>query len=459
MVSPFAFKGRIGPFPYALGSFAVFFSQHVVVLGALRLLDQPLTCIWSSKAGAHASICTWLLLVMPLRSIAELGLVSIWLLILALAYWLIASWMLAALAFRRAADADLPESVAAFAIAPIVQIPAILLLCVLPSRRAADAGGAVVERDVDWETAAQGMLAGVGLTLASVAIGALAFGSYGFGMFVVSPFVIGATTAYLANRNGDIGFFHTALLVGLATVLGGIALVAAALEGIVCIALAAPLGIAVALVGGAFGRAVAVYSKHPGSQTLASIALLPLVFAVEHVVSVTTAFDTQETVLVNAPPEVVWNSIIYMDALDEPLALPFQLGVAHPLGGRFAGEGVGAIRYGEFSTGTALERVTEWEPDRRLAFVVLNDVPAMHELSPYSHVHAPHVIGYFTTKSTSFELVPHPDGRTEINERTSHELRLDPIFYWLPFARWMVHENNARVLEHIKRQSEREARL
>jgi len=31
---------------------------------------------------------------------------------------------------------------------------------------------------------------------------------------------------------------------------------------------------------------------------------------------------------------------------------------------------------------------------------------------------------------------------------------LDPVLYWLPLARWMVHENNARVLAHIRRHAE-----
>jgi hypothetical protein len=47
------------------------------------------------------------------------------------------------------------------------------------------------------------------------------------------------------------------------------------------------------------------------------------------------------------------------------------------------------------------------------------------------------------------------DGHTDVIERTSHELRLEPVLYWLPLARWVVHENNARVLAHIRRHAER----
>jgi hypothetical protein len=67
---------------------------------------------------------------------------------------------------------------------------------------------------------------------------------------------------------------------------------------------------------------------------------------------------------------------------------------------------------------------------------------------------APHVIGYFRTPHTSFRLASLTSGGTKIIECTSHELRLDPVLYWLPLrdGSW---PNNARVLAHIKRQAEK----
>jgi uncharacterized membrane protein YhaH (DUF805 family) len=445
MRSPFAFEGKLRRLPYAFWSFGVFLSQHLAVLLVV---------------GAHRSQieADWRLYVMPLRSLVTIERLPNILLIAALVYLLIAAWVLAALAFRRAADADIGEAIAVFAMAPILQIPAILFLCFVPSRGArgrvqvADDAGV---GEYGWAAAAQGVVAGMALTLIAVAMGALVFGTYGFGMFVASPFVIGATTGYFANRKTDLGGSQTATLVTSAAALGGIALVITALEGIVCIVMAAPLGLGVALVGGLLGRAIALSTKRSPAQTLSGFALLPLVFALEGVLGATTSFDTHQTTEVNAPPEVVWQSIVHMDSIDEPLALPFRLGVAYPLRGELLGEGVGAMRRGEFSTGTALERVTEWVPNRKIAFVVLTGVPAMRELSPYRHVHAPHVVGYFNSKLTSFELIPRSDGGTDIIERTSHELRLEPVLYWLPLARWIVHVNNARVLAHIRHHAER----
>lgn len=461
MGSLFRFTGKIGRLPYALESLAAFFSQHLVIAGI------------AGAMGASVKLDAWFVL-LPFRALATLGHATVWfgpsaqrpvaalehasavVLLTALVYVLIVAWVLVALAFRRAADAGVSEWIAAYAIAPIAQIPVVFFLCVAPPRDGEDSGltaGNAAAARANWISVAQGVLAGIGLTVFAVAVGALVFGTYGFGMFVAMPFIVGATTGYFANRHADIGDSRTLGLVAWATVLSGVALIATALEGAACIVMAAPLGIPIAMVGGAMGRAIALRNRRP-AQTLSAVALLPLIFAIEAVLPPMTAFDTDETMTVDAPPGRVWDAIVHMARIDAPLALPFRLGVAYPLSGEIVGEGVGAVRHGEFSTGTAIEQVTEWVADRKLAFVVLNDVPAMRELSPYAHVHAPHVIGYFRTTLTSFELAALPGGRTEIVERTSHQLRLDPGFYWLPLARWMVHENNARVLDHVKRRAE-----
>jgi hypothetical protein len=372
---------------------------------------------------------------------------------------LLEMWMLGALAFRRAVDVDINGWIATLAVVPFLQIAVIVYLCIVPSR-AVPARPAIVGASEEtafplWAAIMLGLVAGVLLTLFAVATSTLGFGSYGEGLFLLAPFAIGCVTSYLANYKGDIGGWRTALSVVAATVLGTLALVAVALEGIVCIIMAAPLGLGAALIGGALGRALALQARQPASHALSCVAVLPLVFAVESYFPAVTSFETSQTIAVQAPPTAVWRSLLSTDPIEGPLALPFRLGIAYPLRGEVLGEGEGAVRRGEFSTGTAIERVTEWLPNRKLSFVVVNDIPAMRELSPYEHVYAPHVVGYFRTTSTSFELVPRSDGGTDIVELTSHELRLDPVPYWLPMARWVVHENNARVLEHIRSHAER----
>jgi len=443
MQFPIAFEGKLGRLPYALASFGVFLSQHLVTLIAFKLMGQRLALDWH-------------FLPLPLRSFGHLSAGWDLMLLCALAYGLLVTWVLAALAFRRPTDAKLSGWIAAFAIAPIIQIPVILSLCFFPPRpvdhqpsSTGDTSGRV------GRAAAEGVIAGLGLTLSAVALSTLIFGSYGYGVFVLAPFVIGAATAYFANRGRDLGAARTARLVAWATTLGGIALVMTSLEGIICIVLAAPLGIGVALIGGLLGRSIALHSRQSVLQTFSGFGLLPLVFAVESALPPTTSFDVVASIEVSAPTDMVWRSILRMDTIDVPPSLASRLGVAYPLRWKMIGEGVGASRLGEFSTGTAIERVTEWVPGRKFSFVVLHDVPAMRELSPYEHVHAPHAIGYFQTSWTSFELLPQEHGRTQVILRTSHKLMLEPVLYWLPLTRWVVRQNNARVLTQIKFQSER----
>jgi uncharacterized membrane protein YhaH (DUF805 family) len=443
----FAFTGRLRPLPYALAALAVLVAQPLAVGAVLVRLGQRMPS-------------DWLFYVAPLRAVHTIYVQYTAFEVVLLVVLLAASWAQAVLAFRRAADAGASGWLAAATIAPIVQLPAIAALCVMPSRapdaRPADPRAAAA--NAGWPAAAQGVVAGAAVTLLAVALGALIFGTYGFGLFVVSPFIIGAITGYLANRTGDRGGAATAGLVIAAATLGGVMLLVAALEGAVCIVLVAPLGLAVALVGGVFGRAAAVYTRGSASHAFASLALLPLVFASEQAFPAAATFVTEETIEVAAPPEAVWRALVDMDEIAAPPTLPFRLGVAYPRRGIVVGEGVGATRIGVFSTGVARERVTAWDPARLFAFAVLSEPPAMREFSPYAHVHAPHVEGYFRTLTTSFALEPLAGGGTRIVERTEHLLQLDPVPYWLPLARWVVHLNNARVLAHVRDQAERAAR-
>ncbi|MGE3919301.1 MAG: hypothetical protein AB7F78_26760, partial [Hyphomicrobiaceae bacterium] len=91
-----------------------------------------------------------------------------------------------------------------------------------------------------------------------------------------------------------------------------------------------------------------------------------------------------------------------------------------------------------------------------LAFDVLSQPPAMAELSPWGDLHTPHIQGYFETSETRFALEPTAGGGTRLTATAAHVLRIEPVLYWEPMARWAVHANAARVLRHIKAKAERE---
>lgn len=441
----FSFEGRVDRQQYIPWAAGIFFSQHLfVLLSAAATIDPPVA-MWSLLHTLDWQFYLW-----PIRVFAIPDLQTAWLYVFRLVYVVAVAWTLAALAFRRAVDARVDGWVAVLAIVPLLQLPILLFLSVFPSRPPRQSEpGRVTESDLRRRKVAaiKGGIAGVAASLVAVAVGALLFGYYGYGVFVVAPFVIGALTGYFANRKSDITGAQTAGLVVLTTGLGGIALISTALEGAICIVLASPLALGLALVGGSMGRALARQSRPASKQTLSACACLLLAFVAETALPTRAAFETVHTVEIDAAPAAVWDSIVGMNAMEAPTSVFFRLGAAYPVRAEIVGEGVGATRIGEFSTGKAIERITEWIPGRELAFDVLEDVPAIRELSPYDHVHAPHVRGYFLTIRTRFELLEQPDGGTKLVIRSSHELRLEPLPYWLPLAQWVVESNNARVLD------------
>jgi uncharacterized protein YndB with AHSA1/START domain len=429
-----SFHGELSPLAYALCAPVLILSQHAAVAAAF------------AKDGSQLSLDTnfWLL---PLRSLTLLPGLSMTTAAMSFAVSLVIAWGLALASFRRAAWSRGGYFLAALAIVPMVQIGAVALLMLLP--RLSKKLGNEPESGVNIADVVQGVLAGVAIIVLAVLVSAMTFGAYGWGLFVMTPFLVGMTTGYLANRRRSMGFGRTSTLVLAAAALGSIALVMLALEGIVCILLAAPLGIAVAIAGGGLGRAAALAGRKT-DQPLMSIALLPALFALEAAMPPAAPIATHETINIAAPPSTVWRALTDSKPIATGPGVVGFTGLAYPIRGRLMGTGVGAERLGEFSTGIARERVTQWEPGRHLAFIVVEQPPSMEEMSPYRKVHAPHVLGYFETAQTRFDLEPLPNGGTRLTARATHILKMDPVLYWEPLARWAIHLNVTRVLGDIE---------
>jgi hypothetical protein len=229
-----------------------------------------------------------------------------------------------------------------------------------------------------------------------------------------------------------------------------------ALEGAACILLAAPLGAGAAAAGGVIGRAAAL-ERGGGGTPLMSVAVLPALFVSEAAMPPSAPIALHQSIEIAAPPDRVWQALTSPEPIRVRPGLVAAAGLAYPIEGRLVGGGAGALRIGIFSTGVARERVTAWQPGARLAFEVLSQPPAMEEMSPYRRVYAPHVEGYLDTFETSFELQALPGGGTRLTLRSAHVLRIDPVLYWEPIARWALGRNVSAVLSDIRDKAEKAA--
>ena len=446
----FSFKGRIGRAAYAPAALAAMLTPHLALFivwwmqGAMPLLSSR---FWLAPSR-------W-----TLEMTSGVGVVSSAANLAAIALVLLSVWASTALALRRANDARVGGWITMLAIIPAVQVPIWLLLSLIPPRAALTVEPeGPLRRPPAWVARLQGAVVGIGLTLFAVAMGALVFRSYGFAMFIGTPVVVGMTTAFIANRAQNIGSKQTLIDMTIAMVVAGLMLVAVALEGVVCIVMAFPLAWLMGGVGAMIGFASARFGRPDSNTPLMSLAILPLMFMIDVTAPTATAFTDTRSVEVEASAMETWAAVIRMETIAEAPPPPFRLGVAYPVRGEVIGEGVGATRKGYFSTGVAVEKVTEWEPGRALGFDIVSEPPVLRELCLYA-VSPPHVDGYFRSIHARIVLTPLGPNRTRLTLVTSHELDLQPAAYWLPLTRAAVQANKARVLKQMRQQAEAKALL
>ena len=383
-------------------------------------------------------------------------------------------WIGLSMSVRRAADAGRSPWIGVGFLIPIVNYLTILYLCLQPTRdtgawvpavvgaarsTGSTGSGGPAASSVDLpsgvSSALLGVLASFVIGLAMLGLSVYGLGVYGQALFFATPFAMGATTAAVHNRRVTRRQGETVGLAVLAALLTGSTLLLFAIEGVFCLAMAMPIALIITVVGAVVGRAIATSGREPGMGAGFMVALLPVFAAGEARLAAPELHDVTTTIEIAAPPDKVWPNVIGFSDLPEPPAWEYQLGIAYPMRARIDGEGVGAVRRCEFSTGAFVEPITVWDPPRRLAFDVTQQPPAMTEWSPYHDVKAPHVEGYMLSKGGEFRLVPLPGNRTRLEGTTHYTLAIYPELYWRVYAELLLHGIHTRVLEHIKALSER----
>jgi hypothetical protein len=231
-----------------------------------------------------------------------------------------------------------------------------------------------------------------------------------------------------------------------------------AVEGIVCVLMAAPLALALAALGGSIAYVIQAHhwgpKQMPGMFSIL-IFLIPATFGVEHAMALRPPlYEVRTAIEVNAPPEKVWNEVVAFSEIPPPKELPFRAGIAYPIRAEISGQGVGAVRYCIFSTGAFVEPIEVWDEPRLLRFGVTANPSPLSEVTPYGHIDAPHLDGYFISEKGQFSLTGLPGGRTRLESTTWYHDAIWPTAYWRLWSDYIIHRIHLRVLNHIRREAE-----
>jgi uncharacterized membrane protein YhaH (DUF805 family) len=374
-------------------------------------------------------------------------------------------WTGVALTLRRARAAGMPAGSVLLFFVPVVNLIFFAILCVLPSR-VGDAPRAIPRKGWLGRLVPEGQLGSaavaIGITLPVTAglawISTNVMQQYGWGLFVGLPFFLGLAAAVLHGIHGPRQVMSCISVAWLAVALLAGVLIGIALEGAICILMAAPIALALATLGAIVGHLIQSRpngGRDAGPVVSSMILLLPGLFATEKWLEPEPRrIEICSSVEVDAPPEAVWEHVVAFAELPPPTELLFRAGVAYPLRAEIHGVGPGAIRHCVFSTGPFVEPIEVWDEPRRLEFGVSAQPPSMRELSPYPELAPPHLESFLVSHRGRFVLEPLADGRTRLEGTTWYTNRMWPSAYWKLWSDEVIHRIHLRVLEHIRARAE-----
>jgi uncharacterized membrane protein YhaH (DUF805 family) len=380
-------------------------------------------------------------------------------------------WIGVTMTVKRLRDAGQPLWLTSLFFAPVVNLLFFALLCVLPGREDQDTSSAHAKvakaTPSFWPESRLGSAA-LGVAIAvllgtSVTWFDLRFlGNYGLTLFVALPFVMGYVAVWVHCRTQLRSFYDVLAVVSLTVVLTGAGIAAIAIEGLVCLAMAAPIAWLLAFFGGALAYTIHGHRtvQRPANATFAVLIFtLPAMLGAEHFAPPPVPrYQVRTNIEIAAPPEIVWKHIIAFPPLAEAKEWPFRFGVAYPIEARLKGEGLTADRECRFSTGSFKEPILAWEPRKHFAFAVADEPLLMKETSPYGNIHVRHLEDHdFQPERADFVLVALPNGGTRLEGTTTYQNKMWPGAYWRLWTDAIVHSIHRRVFIHVKELSEEEA--
>jgi uncharacterized membrane protein YhaH (DUF805 family) len=373
------------------------------------------------------------------------------------------------LTIRRLRSVGLPAWLCLLFFFPIVNLLFFLILCLMPGKDDQPVPEmsqrmkfrVFLDRvipDSSWGSAALGIFLNVLSALLFTQFSVQALSKYGLGLFIGLPFSLGFTSVLIYTYHWRQSLWNCLKVSMLSILLAGAVFFAAAMEGIACLVMAAPLALLLAMVGGSIAYAIQSRPRKDidtGSIYTSLILAVPLLMGIESTEApVPQLHRVMTSIEIDAPPEKVWKHVVSFSELPPPDEMLFRIGIAYPMRAQIQGSGVGAIRHCVFSTGSFVEPISVWNESRLLKFSVTSNPAPMQEWTLYSKIHPPHLKSFLVSQGGQFELKQLPNGKTILEGTTWYNHNMQPELYWKLWADQIIHQIHLRVLNHVKSLSE-----
>jgi uncharacterized membrane protein YhaH (DUF805 family) len=365
-------------------------------------------------------------------------------------------WAGVVLTLRRLRSAGLPPWPIVLFCVPVLNLLFFALLCVLPPRDSSPPApdrpllGRLIPHSY-WGSAALAMVLTVVPMGLTTILATQVAQKYGWTIFIAVPFMIGFYSSIICCYHRPRPFGACFAVAAGSLSLLALLLLVAAFEGIICILMAAPLALFVALGGTMLGYLVQSIRRDPHTSLFGLLLLLPLLIGGEAATAPEAPLQRVSTsVEIDASPEQIWRHVVAFTEIPAPRELIFRTGIAYQLRAEITGAGAGAVRHCVFTTGPFVEPITTWDEPRLLGFGVTAQPAPMEEWTPWPPIHPPHLEGCFVSRRGQFLLEPLPGGRTRLEGTTWYTHELFPTCYWGLWSDAIIHRIHLRVLAHVK---------
>lgn len=282
------------------------------------------------------------------------------------------------------------------------------------------------------------------------------FKEYGWTVFLVIPFIIGFLPAFINGKLTETSKSKSYQLSFLTLGIVLIGLLVFAIEGMICIAMSLPLIALLVWLGSYLGfKANTGKWTNPTNTTIGLFIICICSMSFDYINEPENLIPVRTKVIVNSNIENVWKNVVTFDKIDEPTDWIFKTGISYPTDATIKGNGVGAIRYCNFTTGSFVEPITTWNKPNLLQFDVKEQPIPMNEFNPFWDIHPPHLDGYFKSYKGQFKLTKIGENQTELEGTTWYKVDITPEIYWKTWSDFIIHRIHERVLNHIKLETEK----
>lgn len=275
---------------------------------------------------------------------------------------------------------------------------------------------------------------------------------YGLVLFCCLPVLNAFLAAFCHSFQRQVSFGQLYEVATLSILITGVFILVGVLDGILCLAMALPLALLLAVpgawLGGLAGKAAT--GRIGTLLPLIFVMLFPCLVAFEDAHPLEAKLQqVTSSVEIDGPIDEVWKAVIAFPEITRPPEGIFRLGIAYPIRASIDGTGVGATRLCTFCTGDFVEPITHWEENRLLAFKVTASPPPMKEISIYGKIDVPHLHGHMASEKGQFRLEQRGD-KVFLKGTTWYRHQMWPQWYWIPMTDQIIHKIHGRVLDHIR---------